>query len=108
MRSWRLAGGARVESGEEVRLPPEEGAWRRQGQAGPEPRTLQVWGAAARPGGPEAGRWPRGREGRTGPAGVTQQPACALSGKEGKGESSGLDLHGYRSSGGLSGLHCCL
>lgn len=45
------------------------------GPGWPELRTLQVSGAAARPGRPRLGRWPQGQEGQTGRAGVTQQPA---------------------------------
>lgn len=86
--------------------PSEEEAWRRQGHTSPKSRTLQVWGAAARPGRPEAGRWPQGREGQTGWAGVTQQPAL-WAGSRGKARPGGLDLYNYWSSDGPSSLHCC-
>lgn len=104
--AWRLAGGVAWRERRRGAAPFDQGAWRRQGQTGPQPRTLQVWGAAARPGRPEAGRWPRGREGRTGWAGVTQQPEL-WAGSRGKARPGGLDLYNYRSSDGPSSLHCC-
>ena len=72
-----------------------------RGKSGPQPGTLRVWGAAACPGRPEAGRGPRGREGRTGLAGVTQQPARSR--QEGGERPGGRGLDdSCRSSVGLS------
>lgn len=52
------------------------------------------------------GRWPRCWEGRTGRAGVTQQPA-PWAGSRGKARPGGLDLRSYWSSDRPSSLHYC-
>lgn len=103
--AWRLAGAGAWRAARRCGSLPRRGP-AATGAGWPQPRTLQVWGAVARPGRPEAGRWPRGREGQTGRAGVTQQPVLPAE-RRGKARPGGLDLYSNRSSDGLSSRHCC-